>query len=78
MVCAKNPPIYDKVSWNSIGISQWNSTLGVFLGLELCTFCFCSSLALLAILSLMTNGSLHSFSFVMVNMLQTDASICVM
>ena len=36
-VCQK--PSDDKVRWNSIGVSQWNSTLGVFLGLELCTSC---------------------------------------
>ena len=31
----------------------------------------------IAILSLMNNGSLHSFSFVTVNTLQIDALICV-
>ena len=36
-MCQK--PSDDKVRWNSIGVSQWNSTLGVFLGLELCTSC---------------------------------------
>ena len=45
VVCAKRPS-NDKVRWNSIAISQWNSTLGVFWGLELCTLWFRSSLAL--------------------------------
>ena len=43
-VCAKNPPM---IKLDGIQLeSKRNSTLGVFLELELCTFWFCSTKAL--------------------------------
>ena len=74
-VCQKNSD--DKVRWNSIEISQWNSTLGVFLGLEIVYLLVLFLPGFIAILSLMSNRSLHSFSFVMINMLQIIALICI-
>ena len=59
MVCAKKHS-NDKVKWNSIAISQWNSTLGVFLGLECVPF----GSVLLWLYSLLVFNEQRIFAFV--------------
>ena len=72
-------PLMIQLEWNSVEVYCKRIQLRSSFWGENCVYLLVLFLSgLIAILSLMSNGSLHSFSFVTVNMLQTNTLICVM